>query len=57
MFGSRSFNLREYDKMAALLRQALPVEAIITHRLPLQEAEAALEVLHSAQCGKVVLKL
>lgn len=55
MFGSRSFNVREYNEMVALVRRGLPIEEIITHRFPLQEAEKAFEVFGSGQCGKVIL--
>jgi len=55
MFGSRNFNLREYNEMVALVQRGLPIEEIITHRFPLQEGKRAFEVFGSGQCGKVIL--
>ncbi len=56
MFGSRNFNVREYDQMVELIRKGLPVEKIITHRFALEDAEDAFAVFGSGQCGKVMLQ-
>lgn len=55
MFGTRNFNIREYNEMVALVRRGLPIEDIITHRFPLERAEEAVAVFGGAQCGKVIL--
>jgi threonine dehydrogenase-like Zn-dependent dehydrogenase len=55
MFGTRNFNVQEYNDMVTLVRRGLPVEEIITHKFPLQQAKEAFEVFGSGQCGKVVL--
>jgi propanol-preferring alcohol dehydrogenase len=56
LYGSRSFVLPEWDEMLSLVRRGLPVEAIVTHRFPLREAERAFALFLSAQCGKVLLQ-
>ncbi|MGQ9585811.1 MAG: zinc-dependent alcohol dehydrogenase [Anaerolineae bacterium] len=56
LYGSRSFVLSEWDEMISLVRRGLPVESIVTHRFPLQEAEAAFALFRTGQCGKVLLQ-
>lgn len=56
LYGSRSFVLSEWDEMVSLVRRGLPVESIVTHRFPLQEAEAAFALFRTGQCGKVLLQ-
>jgi len=54
VFGTRNFNTSEFDEMVALVQRGLPVEAVITHRFPLAEAETAFELFRSAECGKIL---
>ena len=42
-------------KMTQLLRSGLDISPIITHRYPVTEFEQAFEVVHSGECGKVIL--
>ena len=42
-------------KMTQLLRSGLDISPIITHRYPVNEYEEAFEVVHSGECGKVIL--
>ena len=44
-----------WHKMTQLLRSGLDISAIITHRFPVSEFEQAFEVVHSGECGKVIL--
>jgi len=55
LFGTRSFNTAEFDEMIAAIRRGLPVEAVVTHRFPLSEAERAFDLFQSAKCGKIIL--
>ena len=42
-------------KMTQLLRSGLDISPIITHRFPVSEFEQAFELVHSGECGKVIL--
>ena len=42
-------------KMTAMLTSGLDVSAVLTHRFPVSEYQAAFEVMRSGQSGKVVL--
>lgn len=42
-------------KMTQLLRSGLDISPIITHRFPINEYAQAFAVVHSGECGKVVL--
>lgn len=44
-----------FQTRALLGSGAVDVKPIITHRLPLEEFEAGMELMRSGQCGKVVL--
>ena len=44
-----------WHKMTQLLRSGLDISPIITHRFPVSEFEQAFEVVHSGECGKVIL--
>ncbi|MCJ7619373.1 MAG: L-threonine 3-dehydrogenase, partial [Anaerolineae bacterium] len=44
-----------YQTRALLDSGAVDVKPIITHRLPLEEFEAGMELMRTGQCGKVVL--
>jgi threonine 3-dehydrogenase len=41
--------------MTQLLRSGLDISAIITHRFPVDEYDRAFEIVHSGECGKVLL--
>ncbi|MBT8130294.1 MAG: zinc-binding dehydrogenase, partial [Gammaproteobacteria bacterium] len=43
-------------KMTQLLRSGLDISPIITHRFAVSEFEQAFEVVHSGECGKVILE-
>jgi len=54
VYGSRNFNLAEFDEMIALVRHGLPVGKVITHRFKITEAERAFSVFRSGECGKIL---
>lgn len=37
-----------------MVRRGLPVERIVTHRVPLAESGAAFALFRAAECGKIV---
>jgi threonine 3-dehydrogenase len=43
-------------KMTQLLRSGLDISPIITHRFPIDAYQEAFAVVHSGQCGKVILE-
>jgi L-iditol 2-dehydrogenase len=53
--GSWFYHFSEFAAMLALYRRGLPLEALITHRYPFQEAGAAYAHFAAAQTGKVLL--
>jgi propanol-preferring alcohol dehydrogenase len=55
IFGTRNFTTTEFDEMIALVRRGLPLEQVITHRFPMEEAEAAFALFRSAKCGKILM--
>ena len=42
-------------KMTQMLRSGLDISAVITHVFPVADYRQAFEVVHSGQCGKVLL--
>ncbi len=44
-----------WHKMTQLLRSGLDISAVITHRFPVADYEQAFEIVHSGECGKVIL--
>ena len=42
-------------RLGGLFRAGLDLGPIVTHRLPLEQFEQGFELIHSGQCGKVVL--
>ncbi|MGA2111641.1 MAG: zinc-binding dehydrogenase [Anaerolineales bacterium] len=55
LYGSRNFTLPEFDEMVSIVRHGLPVEKIISHRFPMDQAADAFEVFRSGECEKVTL--
>ena len=55
MMGTRNFNTKEFDEMAGLLRNGLPLTQVVTHRFPLGEAEQAFELFKSGMSGKILI--
>jgi len=53
IYGRRIFET--WYKMAAMLQSGLDISAVITHRLPADRFEEALEIVDSRECGKVIL--
>jgi threonine 3-dehydrogenase len=51
--GRRLFDT--WYRLAGLFRGGLNIRPILTHTLPLTEFERGFELIHSGQCGKVVL--
>jgi threonine 3-dehydrogenase len=51
--GRRLFDT--WYRLAGLFRAGLDIKPIVTHRLPLEEFERGFALMHSGQCGKVVL--
>jgi threonine 3-dehydrogenase len=45
-----------WHKMSQLLRTGLNVGPVITHRFPVDDYEEAFRVVHSGECGKVILE-
>ncbi len=43
-------------KMTQMLRSGLDLAQVVTHRFPIDEYQAAFEVMESGQCGKVILE-
>jgi len=54
LFGTRNFNATEFGGMIGLIRSGLPVEQVVTHRFPLEQAETAFDVFRKGECGKVL---
>ena len=54
IFGTRNFNTTEFDQMVGLVEKGLPVEQVVTHKFQLAEAEAAFNLFHSGECGKIL---
>ena len=42
-------------KMLAMLQTGLDVSPVLTHHFPIEEYEAAFDVIRSGECGKVIL--
>ena len=55
VFGTRNFNVTEFDEMIALVQRGLPVEEVVTHRFPITGAEVAFELFRSGECGKILI--
>ena len=43
-------------KMTQLIRSGLDLSPVITHRFSVSEYQQAFDVMHSGQCGKVILE-
>jgi propanol-preferring alcohol dehydrogenase len=54
IFGSRNYNAAEFEGMVALVRRGLPVEQVVTHQFPLEQAEEAFDLFRSGECGKIL---
>ena len=44
-----------WHKMSQLLRSGLDISPIITHRFAVSDFEQAFDIVHSGECGKVIL--
>lgn len=53
IYGRRMFET--WYKMTAMLQTGLDVAPVITHEFPVEEYEAAFEVMRSGHCAKVIL--
>ena len=53
--GSFFYHFSEFPQMLALVRQGLPVERLITHHFPFEQADAAYREFAAARTGKVLL--
>jgi threonine 3-dehydrogenase len=51
--GRRLFDT--WYRLAGLMRAGLDIRPIVSHTLPLEQFERGFELMHSGQCGKVVL--
>jgi threonine 3-dehydrogenase len=51
--GRRLFDT--WYRLAGLFRAGLDIKPILTHTLPLEQFEKGFELIHSGQCGKVVM--
>lgn len=51
--GRRLFDT--WYRLAGLFRAGLDIKPIVTHTFPLEEFEKGFDLMHSGQCGKVVL--
>jgi threonine 3-dehydrogenase len=45
-----------WHKMSQLLRSGLDISPIITHRFAVSDFEQAFDIVHSGECGKVILE-
>jgi len=55
VLGTRNFNTHSFSEMLASVQRGLPVEAAVTHRFALRDAEEAFQRFLSGECGKVLL--
>ena len=53
--GSWFYHFREAPEMLELYRHGLPVERLITHRFPLEQADEAYRLFAAGEAGKVIL--
>lgn len=56
LMGSWFYHYAEYGDMLALYRRGLRVDKLITHRMPLLEADAAFALFAAGRAGKVILE-
>ena len=54
--GSWFYHYSEYPAILALFRQGLPVDALITHRFPIEQASDAYAAMQGGYSGKVLLE-
>lgn len=54
--GSWFYHYSEYPAMLDLFRRGLPVESLITHRFPLEQANDAYKAMRGGRSGKVLLE-
>lgn len=54
VFGAWYFRLSDFEGMVELCRRGLKPRQIITHRLPLAEAQKGYDLMAAGKCGKVV---
>lgn len=55
LIGSWYFNIADYHKITELiLQKEMPLESVITHRFPLEEAEKAFTLFDQRKTGKVI---
>jgi threonine 3-dehydrogenase len=54
IYGREMFDT--WYKMIQMLRSGLDISAIITHRFSIEDYHEAFSVVHSGQCGKVILE-
>lgn len=56
VYGAWYFRLQEFPGMVELCRRGLKPKQVITHRLPLEEAQKGYDLMAAQQCGKVVFR-
>ncbi len=55
-FGSWFYHFNEYPAMLEAYRDGMPVGSLVTHRLPLQDASEAFELMAAGKTGKVLIE-
>ncbi len=56
VYGAWYWRMCEFYEMVKLVREGLKVKRIITHELPLEEAQQAYDLMTAAKCGKIVFR-
>ena len=56
LHGSWHYNLADYPRLLQVIRRSPLVQQLISHVLPMSQAQQALELVSSHQCAKVLLK-
>lgn len=56
LHGSWHYNLNLFPALMNVIREAPNVDALISHQLPMRQAQEAMELSASHQCAKILLK-
>jgi threonine dehydrogenase-like Zn-dependent dehydrogenase len=56
VFGAWYWRLCEFYEMVRMVRQGLEVKRIITHELPLDDAQLGYDLMAAGECGKVIFR-
>lgn len=56
VYGAWYWRLCEFYEMVDLVRDGLDVTRLITHELPLEEAQTGYDLMSATQCGKIIFR-